>query len=374
MPHPQPGTIYDAPNEPGGDPERVASVFARDLQKAVARARAERTVYGTDGAPDEVLASAFDAAARTLGIAVYRQQATLTPSLPFRKYVGPYSAELGGIVPLPPTAEAKLACLADDVKNWLAGLARAGVQRLAIRPDHPKLLQNERGDSVWIAAVSGGPEIDQRELHEGETIPFAKPAQTEQPEAPLWSVTCDNCKHTTVVPLGTLDPKQGACAHVFLKDVQFGALVCMCGLRISEETLAAAGFFGPVAIYEGRYSAGANELADKLTTMQDDNSRLTADVAQGQEARPALMSVTSLPKAYPFAEAVPARKVAKCSTCIYVGDDKEHCENQLYRDAMGTKMLGGPSGPPPKGEPNADGWCCMAWSREDRGNWAKETD
>lgn len=86
------------------------------------------------------------------------------------------------------------------------------------------------------------------------------------------------------------------------------------------------------------------------------------------------MAVTSLPKAYPFAEAVPTRKGAKCSTCIYVGDDKEHCENQLYRDAMGTKMLGGPSGSPPEAEPNADGWCCMAWSRHDRGNWAKETD
>lgn len=65
-----------------------------------------------------------------------------------------------------------------------------------------------------------------------------------------------------------------------------------------------------------------------------------------------------IPDRYPFAEVV-GPDGSRCSTCYYLSKDGEHCRNKLYKEATGTRDLGG----------EADEFCCLVWSstRKTRG-------
>jgi hypothetical protein len=99
-------------------------------------------------------------------------------------------------------------------------------------------------------------------------------------DAPHVSVPCGapGCNHTTVFPLGTLDPKEGRCTHVLMADPDAFAdgLKCRgCGLRVRGETLAAAGF-APRRPYDER----AMRLADECQKLKDENTKVLAENAR----------------------------------------------------------------------------------------------
>lgn len=87
------------------------------------------------------------------------------------------------------------------------------------------------------------------------------------------------CGHTTVYPLGTVDPKEGTCAHEFAFDWNRGArgaFVCRgCKLAVPLTAFSDAGI-SP----EKRYDKKGNELADVATSLEDENRTVLAENAR----------------------------------------------------------------------------------------------
>ena len=100
-----------------------------------------------------------------------------------------------------------------------------------------------------------------------------------RPEAPQVSVPCSRpgCNTTTIFPLGTLDPKQGSCAHVLVpRHLGMSGLECRgCGLKIGAHALRAAGFLPENSPYDRRVQT----MADECQRLKDENSGLLVENA-----------------------------------------------------------------------------------------------
>jgi hypothetical protein len=109
-------------------------------------------------------------------------------------------------------------------------------------------------------------------------------------DAPFVAVPCGGpgCNHTTVFPLGTLDPKQGACVHVFVDQGSLlEGIVCRgCGLKIDREVFHALGYVHAGSPYDGRGNAAADEnqkLRDENREVLAENGRLRRQLERGKQ-------------------------------------------------------------------------------------------
>lgn len=99
----------------------------------------------------------------------------------------------------------------------------------------------------------------------------------EDPKPPgyMVQVCCQQCNFITKMPLGSTDPKEDRCQHIF--DFKHergfaGALVCRgCGLSINRTDLERASIIP--------YTERANALADKMTGLLENNKELLVENA-----------------------------------------------------------------------------------------------
>lgn len=93
------------------------------------------------------------------------------------------------------------------------------------------------------------------------------------------TISCANCGHSNVYPLGEMDPKESTCTHRFRFAPELGrmgALICTtCPLRIDREDLDRLNI-DP----DKRYSREGNALADELTVMLRENRDVMAENAR----------------------------------------------------------------------------------------------
>lgn len=99
--------------------------------------------------------------------------------------------------------------------------------------------------------------------------------------APTLAVPCsrEGCNHVTEYPLGTLDEREGRCAHVFRFDIRkgrYGVVECTnCPLTICAEHLRGIGIHP-----EKRYDHDGNTLADEAQRLRDENRFVFAENAR----------------------------------------------------------------------------------------------
>lgn len=93
------------------------------------------------------------------------------------------------------------------------------------------------------------------------------------------TISCANCGHSNVYPLGHLDPKESTCTHRFRFAPELGrlgALICTtCPLRIDREDLERLNI-DP----SKRYDHVGNTLADATTKVHDENRDLLSENAR----------------------------------------------------------------------------------------------
>lgn len=97
--------------------------------------------------------------------------------------------------------------------------------------------------------------------------------------APVIAVCCSKCSRVTEYPLGSINPKEGACQHRFRKNIgrgTQGVLECInCTIDIPIASLLDINIEP-----EARYTREGVKFADEMQKLRDENLQLLAENAR----------------------------------------------------------------------------------------------